>query len=129
MRSKKSAPASTASLFETEENATPVKRRSRGQKPAQPIGFRAEEKYHQALQARAKELNTTISDVVKGYVVEKLRDDAAEASAFDTLQQLHGEITELRRDIALLAEALLCGAGKFNEKEARQWAKENLRAD
>lgn len=62
-----------------------------------------------------------INDLVKEYVIAGLREEVAKDSVFDALIQV-------RRDLSLMAEALLLGAGKLDEKEAYDWAQKNIYA-
>jgi hypothetical protein len=47
----------------------------------------------------------------------------------NALRSSRSEIRECRKDHALIAEALLCGAGKLDEAEALDWAEKNIKLD
>jgi hypothetical protein len=98
----------------------------RTKQPKKMIGGRVEVEHHDALVARAAELQITVSELVAQYVVAGLRDDAAEGSLFAALCGLKDEIRESRRDLALMAEALLVRAGTCDEQEAKEWTEANL---
>lgn len=94
-----------------------------------PTNCRLTLEEREALEARANELNVTMSDLVKQYVLAGLREEAARGSIFEALQEFKEEIRETRRDHALLAEVLLAAAGKVSRDEAHKWARENIRPD
>ena len=89
-------------------------------------GFRLEPEYRDFLVQRAKELNIDFSELVRRIVIQHLREEDAKASHYEALCGFKQELLEIRRDIALSAVALLCGAGTLELKEARKWANRNL---
>ena len=89
-------------------------------------GFRIEPEYRELLIQQAKALNVDFSELVRRIVIQHLREEDAKASHYQALCEFKRELLEIRRDIALTAEALLTGAGKLEAKEARHWAKRNL---
>ena len=93
------------------------------------VGVRLEEEFRVALSEQADERNVTVSDMVRYFVIQGLREDAARGTLFEAISLYRHEIQEMRKDLALMAEVLLCGAGKLDESEAREWAQKNIAVD
>ena len=93
-----------------------------------PVGCRLEEEYRTALAAVAAERGKDVSDVIHGYILAGLRDEAARESLFDILSLIRIELREGRRDHALMAEVLLHAAGQIDKAGALDWAEKNIKA-
>lgn len=93
-----------------------------------PTTCRLEREYRDVLESRAKDLNLNLSDLVRQYVVEGLREDATKVTLHQELPAISEEIKQLRRDLSLLAEALMIRAGKMEPAAARTWAVKNFAA-
>ena len=102
---------------------------SRKKALAAPIAVRLEEEHHLAVLEVAAERKLEVSELLREYVIQGLREDIAKASVFEVLALLKMEVHEARKDIALVAEVALSSAGKLDEKEAVQWVQENLCGD
>jgi len=90
---------------------------------------RLEERDRQELDARAENLNTTVSDLVEKYVIAGLREEDAKTSIVPILKEFQEELRETRRDHALMAAVLLAEAGKRTREEGLNWAAQNIRPD
>ena len=90
---------------------------------------RLDERDRQELEARAENLNTTVSDLVEKYVIAGLREEDAKTSIVAILKEFQEELRETRRDHALMAAVLLAEAGKTTREEGLNWAAQNIRPD
>lgn len=90
---------------------------------------RLDERDRQELDARAENLNTTVSDLVEKYVIAGLREENAKTSIVAILKEFQEELRETRRDHALMAAVLLAEAGKRTREEGLNWAAQNIRPD
>jgi hypothetical protein len=91
-----------------------------------PTICRLDREYREALEGRAKDLNLKVGELVRKYLVASLQEDATKVTLHEELPAIREEIKQLRRDLSLLAEALLTHAGKLEPAKARQWAERNI---
>ncbi len=91
-----------------------------------PVSCRLEPKFNEALEGRAVELKMTKSDLVRNYVIAGLSEDSTKVTLHEELPAIREEIKQLRRDLSLLAEALVISAGNMEPAKARKWAQDNF---
>lgn len=91
-----------------------------------PTSCRLDPRFNEALEGRACELKMTKSDLVRKYVIAGLSEDATKITLHEELPAIREEIKQLRRDMSLLAEAVLICSGKLDPEKARKWANENI---
>jgi len=101
-----------------------------GKTPARTtIGFRLENEKFAELSRRAKALGVSPHELARHYVLEILSEKEERGALREAVNALGEYLGEVRKDIALAAEALLTAAGTVEEKDAREWAKKNLNRD
>jgi hypothetical protein len=93
------------------------------------IGFRLKNENFVELSRRAKVLGVSPHELARHYVLEILSEKEERGALREAVNALGEYLAEVRKDIALAAEALLTAAGTVEEKDAREWAKKNLNRD
>lgn len=103
------------------------------------ITFRLEDHYRKKLAAQvtpgesinqqARTILTKALDGVEDFedLRERLHQIRTQEEKTDArIANLEGQVSELRRELAISVEALLMAAGRLGHDKARQWVKENL---
>ena len=93
-----------------------------------PTSCRLERDYREVLDSRAKDLNLKPAELVRKYIVAGLKEDATKVTLHEELPAISEELKQLRRDLSLLAEALVIRAGNMEPAAARAWAVKNFAA-
>jgi uncharacterized FAD-dependent dehydrogenase len=103
------------------------------------ITFRLDDHYRKKLAAQvtpgesinqqARTILTKALDGVEDFedLRERLHQIRTQEEKTDArIANLEGQVSELRRELAISVEALLMAAGRLGHDKARQWVKENL---
>ena len=93
-----------------------------------PTTCRLEREYRELLNGRANDLNLKPAELVRKYIVAGLKEDATKVTLHEELPAISEELKQLRRDLSLLAEALVIRAGNMEPAAARAWAVKNFAA-
>lgn len=94
------------------------------------VGFRLpDEASRRLLMEQAARLEVSEHSLARDYVMEMLYDRGEREALREAVSLLHREIGELRKDLVVVAEALLTSAGNVKEGDAREWVEENLRPE
>jgi hypothetical protein len=94
------------------------------------VGFRLQdETSRRLLMEQAARLKISEHSLARDYVMEMIYDHGEREALRETVSLLHREIGELRKDLVVVAEALLTSAGKVKDGDAREWVGENLRSE
>ena len=90
------------------------------------ISFRLQAEEEELLSTRAGRFGVSKHDLSRLYVLEMLGQGEERQVLREAVTALNNEISSLRKDVSLSAQALLSSAGKVSEEKARKWAEENL---
>ncbi len=93
-----------------------------------PTTCRLEREYRELLDGRARDLNLKSAELVRKYVLEGLKEDSTKITLHQELPAIGEELKQLRRDLSLLAEALMIRAGNMEPAAAQAWAVKNFAA-
>src|SRR5687768_16024520 len=102
-----------------------------------PISFRIpSERHHELLEQLTLQFGEPSPNAMaRRILLQQLErpESTSEPEALNSLgadvAQIRQELSELRKDIALVAATLLAHAGKLTEREAVSWTDENLKSD
>jgi hypothetical protein len=92
------------------------------------IGFRVETEHGKVLLERAGSLGVSVHELARHYVILALTTKDERAELTNAITELQKELVEIRKDVAVAAEALLTSAGKVSPTDASNWVNENLNA-
>jgi hypothetical protein len=94
-----------------------------------PVAFRLEDESYLELSRRAKRVGVRQHELARHYVVEVLSQKEERNALRDAVSALRQQVWDVRKDIAVTAQALLTSARTLNAKQAREWTQENLLPD
>ena len=93
------------------------------------IGFRLDPTSIEILQGLAEQRKISTHELCRVYVLQALHGEQSDSRQHETLIDLRQQSKQLRADLSLVAHALLVGAGKISDADARQWVQENIGVD
>ena len=89
------------------------------------VGFRLDATHNKLLFERATALKMSPHELARIYVVQMLHEGNERRDIYQAIQATFNQLTESRKDTALVAQELLISSG-IDEKNAKTWVKENL---
>ena len=90
------------------------------------IGFRLDPDSREALLGRASQRGISIHDLARIYVLEALHAETERTILEEGFGNLRQQLRQQQMELGKIAYALLIGAGKLKEDQAREWVQKNI---
>jgi hypothetical protein len=100
-----------------------------GRKDAKVIGFRVDGEASSRLGEAAERAGISIHEWAKKIVLRELDSENLIPKLDLKSDAIQGELLEIRRDLAVMTEALLVSGGKATSEQAAKFVKANLKSN